>query len=85
MSGSQGGEAVPQDDIPRYHRLLNHGRIKLSELITEKIELDNINAAWKTATEAMYAQGEAGQAQEAQPQAETNGDTTQDVEFEEVK
>ena len=47
--------------------------------------LDNINAAWKTATEAMYAQGEAGQAQEAQPQAETNGDTTQDVEFEEVK
>ncbi len=47
--------------------------------------LDNINAAWKTATEAMYAQGEAGQAQEAQPQADTNGDTTQDVEFEEVK
>jgi hypothetical protein len=24
--------------------------------------LDNINAAWKTATEAMYAQGEQGQA-----------------------
>jgi len=47
--------------------------------------LDNINAAWKTATEAMYAQGEDGQAQEAQPQDETNGDTTQDVEFEEVK
>jgi molecular chaperone DnaK len=23
--------------------------------------LDNINAAWKTATEAMYAQGEQGQ------------------------
>jgi molecular chaperone DnaK len=31
--------------------------------------LDNINAAWKTATEAMYAQGEQGQA-EAQPQGE---------------
>ena len=31
------------------------------------------------------AQGEAGQAQEAQPQPEANGDTTQDVEFEEVK
>ena len=28
--------------------------------------LDNINAAWKTATESMYAQGEQGQAQEAQ-------------------
>ena len=47
--------------------------------------LDNVNAAWKTATEAMYAQGEAGQAQEAQPQAEASGDNTQDVEFEEVK
>ena len=47
--------------------------------------LDNVNAAWKTATEAMYAQGEAGQAQEAQPQAEAQGDNTQDVEFEEVK
>jgi molecular chaperone DnaK len=44
--------------------------------------LDNINAAWKTATEAMYAQGEA---QEAQPQADASGDQTQDVEFEEVK
>ena len=47
--------------------------------------LDNVNAAWKTATEAMYAQGEAGQAQDAQPQAENQGDNTQDVEFEEVK
>jgi molecular chaperone DnaK len=47
--------------------------------------LDNVNAAWKTATEAMYAQGEAGQTQDAQPQAEAQGDNTQDVEFEEVK
>jgi len=46
--------------------------------------LDNVNAAWKTATEAMYAQGEAGQAQEAKPQSDAN-DNTQDVEFEEVK
>ena len=46
--------------------------------------LDNVNAAWKTATEAMYAQGEQGQ-QAAQPQAETQGDDVQDVEFEEVK
>jgi len=45
--------------------------------------LDNVNAAWKTATEAMYAQGDQGQA--AQPQAETQGDNTQDVDFEEVK
>ena len=47
--------------------------------------LDNINAAWKTATEAMYAQGEQGQ-QEAAPQGEaTQGDNVEDVEFEEVK
>jgi len=51
--------------------------------------LDNVNAAWKVATEAMYAQGEQGQgqgqAQEAQPQSDANTDQTQDVEFEEVK
>ncbi|WP_395058244.1 molecular chaperone DnaK [Flavobacterium sp.] len=45
--------------------------------------LDNVNAAWKTATEAMYAQGEQGQ--QAQPQADAQGDDVQDVEFEEVK
>ncbi len=47
--------------------------------------LDNINAAWKTATEAMYAQGEQGQTQDAQPQGEAQGDNVQDVEYEEVK
>ncbi len=49
--------------------------------------LDAVNAAWKTATEAMYAQGGAdqGQAHEAQPQSDANGDQTQDVDFEEVK
>ncbi|MBC5838895.1 molecular chaperone DnaK [Flavobacterium muglaense] len=46
--------------------------------------LDNINAAWKTATEAMYAQGEQGQAA-AEPQAAAQGDDVEDVEFEEVK
>jgi molecular chaperone DnaK len=49
--------------------------------------LDNINAAWKVATEAMYAQGENGQAQGgAQPQANApEGDNVQDVDYEEVK
>ena len=47
--------------------------------------LDNVNAAWKTATEAMYAQGEQGQTQDAQPQGEAQGDNVQDVEYEEVK
>ena len=55
------------------------------DLETIQKGLDNVNAAWKTATEEMYAQGEAGQAQDAQPQAEASGDNTQDVEFEEVK
>ena len=46
--------------------------------------LDNINAAWKTATEAMYAQGEQGQ-QAAPQQEQSQGDNVEDVEFEEVK
>jgi len=46
--------------------------------------LDNINAAWKKATEAMYAEGEQGQG--AQPEGEAaQGDNVEDVEFEEVK
>jgi len=48
--------------------------------------LDNINAAWKKATEAMYAQGEQAQAGAQQPQGEQpQGDNVEDVEFEEVK
>ncbi|PZX94641.1 molecular chaperone DnaK [Flavobacterium aquariorum] len=47
--------------------------------------LDNINAAWKKATEAMYAQGEQGGQQAAEPQAQAQGDNVEDVEFEEVK
>jgi hypothetical protein len=43
--------------------------------------LDNINA-WKTATEAMYAQGEQGQG-EAKPEV-AQGDDVQDVDYEEV-
>ncbi|RTY66653.1 molecular chaperone DnaK [Flavobacterium sp. GSP27] len=47
--------------------------------------LDNINAAWKKATEAMYAEGEQGQAA-SKPEGEAaQGDNVEDVEFEEVK
>ena len=60
-----------------------HGNQDLDAI---QIALDKINAAWKTATEAMYAQGEQGQAQAQEaPQADASGDNTQDVEFEEVK
>jgi S-(hydroxymethyl)glutathione dehydrogenase/alcohol dehydrogenase len=45
MVGSQGGESVPHEDIPRYHNLFNAGRIKLAELISEKVPLESINDA----------------------------------------
>lgn len=45
LSGSQGGEAIPNEDIPRYHGLFKAGRIKLKELITERIPLEEINTA----------------------------------------
>lgn len=47
--------------------------------------LDNVNAAWKTATEAMYAQGEAQQGQPQGEAQEPQGDNVQDVDYEEVK
>jgi len=45
LSGSHGGEAVPDQDIPRYHALFKAGRIRLRELITDQFELDEINTA----------------------------------------
>ena len=45
MVGSQGGEAEPNEDIHRYYNLYNAGRIMLSELITEKVPLEEINEA----------------------------------------
>lgn len=45
ISGSHGGEVVPNEDIPRYHNLFTSGRIKLAELLTEKLPLEKINEA----------------------------------------
>ncbi|MFD2909181.1 molecular chaperone DnaK [Flavobacterium ardleyense] len=45
--------------------------------------LDNVNAAWKVATEEMYKSQEG--ASQAEPQGNAAGDQTQDVDFEEVK
>lgn len=45
LSGSQGGEAIPNEDIPRYYNLFQSGRIKLKELVTERVSLDSINSA----------------------------------------
>ncbi|MCX7181027.1 MAG: zinc-binding dehydrogenase [Proteobacteria bacterium] len=45
LSGSHGGESIPNMDIPRYQNLFNAGRIKLRELLTERLPLDDINTA----------------------------------------
>lgn len=45
LSGSHGGEAVPQTDIPRYHGLFRAGRIKLRELVTDCFPIEHINEA----------------------------------------
>jgi hypothetical protein len=41
-------------------------RTPISRHSAVQTALDNINAAWKTATEAMYAQGEQGQDEASQ-------------------
>jgi len=45
LTGSHGGESIPNEDIPRYQNLFNNGRIKLRELLTEKLDLADINIA----------------------------------------
>lgn len=45
LSGSHGGEAIPQTDIPRYHQLYRAGRVKLRELITDYYTLEQVNEA----------------------------------------
>ena len=45
LSGSHGGEAIPQSDIPRYHNLFRAGKLQLKQLLTETYSLDQINEA----------------------------------------
>jgi S-(hydroxymethyl)glutathione dehydrogenase / alcohol dehydrogenase len=45
ISGSFGGEAIPNVDIPRYQQLYSAGRLKLDELLTDCFTLDQINDA----------------------------------------
>jgi alcohol dehydrogenase len=42
--GSYLGSAVPERDIPRFEELWREGRLPLTELITSRIRLDDINA-----------------------------------------
>jgi S-(hydroxymethyl)glutathione dehydrogenase / alcohol dehydrogenase len=45
LTGSHGGEAVPHEDIPRYQRLVDIGRIQLGDLLTGDFPLDRIDEA----------------------------------------
>ncbi|MFA5906351.1 MAG: zinc-binding dehydrogenase [Desulfobacula sp.] len=45
LTGSHGGETDPAKDIPRYGKLYQNGKLKLSDLITDRFSLDEINIA----------------------------------------
>ena len=45
LTGSHGGDAVPQIDIPRLIRLNQAGRLSFDGIITHEFPLDEINAA----------------------------------------
>ena len=45
LAGSHGGEAIPHLDIPRYQKLFCANRIRLRELLTECMPLDDTNTA----------------------------------------
>jgi S-(hydroxymethyl)glutathione dehydrogenase / alcohol dehydrogenase len=45
LTGSHGGDAVPQIDIPRIIRLNQAGRVSFAGIITHEFRLDSINAA----------------------------------------
>jgi S-(hydroxymethyl)glutathione dehydrogenase / alcohol dehydrogenase len=45
LTGSHGGDAVPQIDIPRIVRLHEAGRISFAGLITHEFALGEVNAA----------------------------------------
>jgi len=47
ITGSHGGEAVPDEDIPRFIRLFRENRLLLREQITDEFDLDGINDAIK--------------------------------------
>lgn len=45
LTGSHGGDAVPQVDIPRLIRLNQAGRLSFEGIITHEFSLDEVNAA----------------------------------------
>jgi len=55
LTGSHGGDAVPDLEIPRYIRLMESGRMNLNGLITHEFGLNHINEALD-----LFRSGEAG-------------------------
>ena len=45
LTGSQGGDSIPDLEIPRYIRLIKSGKMKLEGLITHEFDLEEINDA----------------------------------------
>ena len=45
LTGYEGGESVPNVDIPRYICLYQAGKLQLSELVTDCFSLSEINVA----------------------------------------
>ena len=55
LTGSHGGDAIPDLEIPRYIKLIQAGKLTLDGLITHEFELDQINDALD-----LFRSGEAG-------------------------
>jgi Zn-dependent alcohol dehydrogenase len=45
LTGSHGGEAEPERDIPRYVRLHQAGKVRLEPLVTDRFALEDVNQA----------------------------------------
>jgi len=45
LTGSHGGDSIPDLEIPRYIRLIEAGKMNLNDLITHEFSLDKINEA----------------------------------------
>ena len=55
LTGSEGGDAEPHNDIPRYVRLVQAGKFNLDGLVTHEFRLEQINEAIQ-----LVRSGEAG-------------------------
>ena len=55
LTGSHGGESVPDRDIPRFIRLMDAEKLAFDGLITHEFSLDEVNDALE-----VFRSGEAG-------------------------